>query len=639
MALRRALLLCGALRLSAAAVTCPAGTYSVEYNTGPGPCTPCPPGLSSRAGSTSCGAVVKTLAGGVTSGFVDGAASVARLLPYGVALNYPGNASVLFVADGTNNALRAVSLSNASYGFVTTVVGRAGNGFANGAAAVAKFNTVHDVTTDGLTAWVADQGNNLVRAINVADPTSTSYGFTTTLAGGGGGSQNNVGSGNVDATGTNAYFNNPQSVAYSCGIVYVSDRNNNAIRAVTVPYGTVSTLASGLSSPGYLSLSANGKLLYVPDSVGLRSITISAETDTLLGVVTTLSGPVGTSGASASATTVFTVSSSIEVTAVNIHTKQVSVAIAGPGSANTNGIGTAAGFSNLRGVEFDPSSAVIYAADSTVGTSGVVRILSTPVCPAGTMAVVLKNPVVGPSASYPACQPCGANTYSAAGATSCDCSCPVGTCISDRANATSAGTCTPCAAVEASTSPAATVTTTNIFFASSSSDAGSQCTVNATCASGVCLGGACCNAVASALNCSGCALQTGSCLTRSPGETCAVSADCASDLCLGGCCCAGSALVQPRCTSCACFSPSTPSASLGTCTALAPAPTSSQAACAANSSAAGNATIAAQLFAFPSSLDLNATATPLLVLSSASALVRGGRRGELWTLRAKPPAS
>ena len=62
---------------------------------------------------------------------------------------------------------------------------------------------------------------------------------------------------------------------------------------------------------------------------------------------------------------------------------------------------------------------------------------------------------------------------------------------------------------------------------------GAPCNTNSSCSSGLCLAGACCNAIAAASGCGGCALQTGSCLTRSRGEACATSADCASGSCAG----------------------------------------------------------------------------------------------------------
>jgi hypothetical protein len=120
------------------------------------------------------------------------------------------------------------------------------------------------------------------------------------------------------------------------------------------------------------------------------------------------------------------------------------------------------------------------------------------------------------------------------------------------------------------------------------------------------------------LGCLTCQANTGTCTTFSPGESCASAFDCASNQCLGGCCCAASAIQNPGCTTCACWSnASTTAANAGTCTA---SPSLTTAALACNASVALNTTIAfSRLIAFPASSNVT-DAHPLVFLPAAAPL-------------------
>jgi sugar lactone lactonase YvrE len=77
---------------------------------------------------------VHTLVGNGQAGFADGQGAGALFNePYGLALDQEGN---LLVADFGNNAIRRVTMA----GSVSTVVGNGEKGFADGAAAAARFN-------------------------------------------------------------------------------------------------------------------------------------------------------------------------------------------------------------------------------------------------------------------------------------------------------------------------------------------------------------------------------------------------------------------------------------------------------------------------------------------------------------------
>ena len=169
---------------------------------------------------------VAVLAGTGTKGFANGAVSSAQFSePYGVALS--PDEKTLYVADYLNHAIRAVDLGSKQ---VTTLAGNGTAGFANGVGDKAQFNQPYNVKPDANgRLYVPDQNNHTIRRV---DPDGT----VSTVAG-------NGQSGFADGKPSEARFNNPTGLAVSGdGTIYVSDRNNHRIRAIS-PTGDTITIA------------------------------------------------------------------------------------------------------------------------------------------------------------------------------------------------------------------------------------------------------------------------------------------------------------------------------------------------------------------------------------------------------------
>ena len=169
-------------------------------------------------------AVVTTLAGGGSAG--DGAGSAATFnFPHGVVVDA---ARRVFVAEYSNNLIRVIAVANKT---VDTFAGGAGGtmaGRTDGVGRAGMFNNPVDVTIDTASSmlYVADLSNNLIRAISVATAA------VTTLAGGGAvggvaaGSADGAGSA---ATFSGPYG----VAASTAGRIFVADVNNNLVRVIT----------------------------------------------------------------------------------------------------------------------------------------------------------------------------------------------------------------------------------------------------------------------------------------------------------------------------------------------------------------------------------------------------------------------
>lgn len=143
--------------------------------------------------------------------------------PNGVTVDLNGN---VYVADAATNSIKKITPT----GSVTVVAGNGSMGSNNGIGSAASFYYPFSVTVDGAgNLYVSDNGNNLIRKIDLA-------GAVTTLAGSGMAAF-------ADGTGTAASFYGPcGGTLDAMGNLYIADGVNNRVRKVT-PLGVVTTVA------------------------------------------------------------------------------------------------------------------------------------------------------------------------------------------------------------------------------------------------------------------------------------------------------------------------------------------------------------------------------------------------------------
>ncbi len=294
-----------------------------------------------------------------------GARSLRRITPAGVVstvatipaaitgLAVGGDGSV-YLAEGASHVIRRL----ASDGTLSVFAGQPGSpGFADGRGDVARFNGPAGLAFDSAgRLWVADQGNHTIRRIGTSGDVSTAAGLPGI-------------SGYADGTASLARFYLPVSVAArSDGTVVVADAGNYLLRSLA-PDGTVSTLAGvagysynvvdGLGigarfgSMGHIAIASTGDIFVAePSSRVVRRVDSTA-------TVTTIAGMSYVSGA-------------------------------------TDGIGSAARFSNLTGIAVDPSGTVFLADQGNF----TVRRLDRVIAPTIATAPVHRTVAGGASANF-----------------------------------------------------------------------------------------------------------------------------------------------------------------------------------------------------------------------------------------------
>lgn len=233
--------------------------------------------------ATDGSGMVTSLAGSATaSGYVDGTGATALFnTPAGLWSDGAGN---VYVADSGNFVLRKIAIASTD---VTTYAGALSVGSADGTGNEARFSGPQGLAADDSTAYVADTGNDTIRAVDLAS------GKVTTLAGAAGQP------GHVDGSASSARFDAPTGIALDSSgqVLYVGDMLNRVIRRIDLAKGVVSTLTldtgpgfDGLDGPSGLGL--DGTHLYVADSIDEDILTV----DLKAGQISLVAGQFGMPG-------------------------------------------------------------------------------------------------------------------------------------------------------------------------------------------------------------------------------------------------------------------------------------------------------------------------------------------------------
>ncbi|MBN6150752.1 gluconolaconase [Xanthomonas sp. AmX2] len=191
---------------------------------------------------------VTTLAGDGTAGFRDGPAAQARFNgPVGVAVDAGGR---VYVADTYNDRIRVIDRD----GQVRTLAGGERPGYADGAAADARFDTPTDLEVDaGGTLWIADLRNDAIRRLSPD-------GQVRTLVGG-------------PSDASQRLFYRPLSLALSHdGVCYVGDAAGRMVQVTRTGHVLVLSgeqVEQRLARPAGLAIDAVGAV-YVTDAASAR---------------------------------------------------------------------------------------------------------------------------------------------------------------------------------------------------------------------------------------------------------------------------------------------------------------------------------------------------------------------------------
>ncbi len=317
-------------------------------------------------------ATVSTFVGSTLgiAGYADGTGTTAAFnFIYQTVKDSQGN---LFVADYNNHVIRKVTLG----GVVTTFTGTQGQtGGTDATGTSARFHGPTGICIDASNnLYVAEYQGNRIRKI-------TSAGVVTTFAG------STLGTvGTVDATGTDARFDAPYSIAIDAqGNLYISQPNSNTkvMRKITSA-GVVTTWAggattvqdgtgtnAGFTQPLGVCIDKQGNV-YVGDRNSVRKITSAGVVTTVVGSLT-MGGTTEGIGANARFSTArgictdnagfLYVTDNNRIRKINLTTNEVTTLtgnIAGVG--NNDGTLANATFNDILGLYID-SAGIIYASE------------------------------------------------------------------------------------------------------------------------------------------------------------------------------------------------------------------------------------------------------------------------------------
>ncbi|MGZ3864800.1 MAG: NHL domain-containing protein [Bacteroidia bacterium] len=182
--------------------------------------------------------IINTIIGNGTQGYSgDGGLATAAKVRHPGLISFDSNGNI-FIADGSNNAIRKVNNS----GIISTICGgNSPGGFSGdgGLAIAAHLFVPSKILFDQVgNAYITDTDNHRIRKIDIS-------GIITTIAGVG--TQGDTGDG---AAANSAQLNTPTSMAFdNYGNLFFTDELNHRIKKIDNS-GIISTVA-GIGSPGY----------------------------------------------------------------------------------------------------------------------------------------------------------------------------------------------------------------------------------------------------------------------------------------------------------------------------------------------------------------------------------------------------
>jgi sugar lactone lactonase YvrE len=275
----RALLLCGATIILAAACANPSNTmlYVAEVAT-----------VGTYTGQEGSSAGLASLPSTLSN--------VSFYAPTGMAFDSKGN---LYISDNAQYILRIRASDHNMEIYAGTGVATANPAKpTNGARLSADFNIPQGIAFDSEdNLYIADNSNYLIRKI-------TAKGVVSTLAGSGS-------FGFVNAQGVNASFHFPDDVAVDSKFnVYVADLYNHAIRKITKG-GSVSTFVNASGVQGYrngpreqalvnfpqgVAVDSSDNVYFTDENNAVRKVSADGNVTTVAGPPPTADGALGASG-------------------------------------------------------------------------------------------------------------------------------------------------------------------------------------------------------------------------------------------------------------------------------------------------------------------------------------------------------
>ena len=203
--------------------------------------------LNHRIRKVNTSGIISTIAGTGIAGFSgDGGPAISAQIydPHGVSIDASGN---IYIADQGNNRIRKVNVS----GIITTIAGTGGTGY-SGDGGLAISAQIYGPTAIAIDAsnniLIADLGNNRIRKVNTSGTITTIAGTGTSGFSGDGGNA------------ISAQINFPNAIAVDLsGNIFIADANNKRIRKINTS-GIINTVAgtgtNGFSGDGGLATSA-----------------------------------------------------------------------------------------------------------------------------------------------------------------------------------------------------------------------------------------------------------------------------------------------------------------------------------------------------------------------------------------------